>query len=459
MLAPPNPRITIRMAHAKILTRNFMQQKLSHNYMWCLWLAAAITLPDCAAAPPRDAKAPRAGASQPAAGGVLTLDRALRLALSNNPQLQASGARKEAASGRAVQSRAWPNPELELVSDDMPAHRGGFSEAKHMAGINQTIPYPGKKKADREIGDSGAAAAAADWQLYRAELVRKVKIAYCQVQTTERSAVVAADLVKVADAAAAAAAKRNAAGEITLQEQLRAEIQLEQTKTDKISADRETIMARQALVLLLGRPDLCNAQLTGAPTESGESSLLGWAPATWLAGHPAMVAARARRDQAVATLRRAGLEPLPDVQLGLAGGRDEAANENLMALRLTIPLPLFDRNKGKRQEAQAGVQEAEAEIIATEQGLIAGWRAAAARYKAAAQQVSVHRNRILPKSEQALRLVQTGFEEGKFGFIDLLDIQRTTAEASMAYQKKLFELNSALADLEAIAKPGSIFYH
>jgi cobalt-zinc-cadmium efflux system outer membrane protein len=137
----------------------------------------------------------------------------------------------------------------------------------------------------------------------------------------------------------------------------------------------------------------------------------------------------------------------------VAGGRDEAANENLLALRLSIPLPLFDRNKGKRQEAQAGVREADAGIAATEQALLAEWRAAAARYQAAAKQVAAHRDRILPMSEQALRLVQTGFEEGKFGFIDLLDIQRTTAEASMAYQKKLFDLNSARAELEAMAEP------
>ena len=166
-----------------------------------------------------------------------------------------------------------------------------------------------------------------------------------------------------------------------------------------------------------------------------------------------MVAARARRDQAAATSRRAGLEPLPDVKVGVAGGRDEAAEENLMELRFTIPLPLFDRNKGKRQEAQAGVREADAGIAATEQRLLAEWRTAAARYQAAAEQVAAHRDRILPKSEEALRLVQTGFDEGKFGFIDLLDIQRTTAEARLAYQKKLFELNSARAELEALAEP------
>ena len=64
-----------------------------------------------------------------------------------------------------------------------------------------------------------------------------------------------------------------------------------------------------------------------------------------------------------------------------------------------------------------------------------------------------YRERILPKATEALRLVQTGFEQGKFNFIDLVDTQRTTAEARLAYQGKLLELNIAQAELEALLQP------
>jgi cobalt-zinc-cadmium efflux system outer membrane protein len=433
-------------------TRDFMKQKRLSNYLLCLGVVASMALPGGAAEPQRGAKTARPNKNRAAEDDTLSLNRAIRLALDHNPQLQASDARKEAAVGRSVQARAWPNPELEVFSDDIPTRSGGLSQAKNMVGITQVVPYPGKKKADREIGAADAATGAAAWRLNRAELVRDVKIAYGLVQTAEGSAAVADDLVKVAAAAAAAAGKRNAAGEITLQEQLRAEIQLEQTKAEKVDALSQAAVARQEFVRLIGRPDLRDARLRDAPDESGKLSLVNSAPSAILAGHPAMVAARARRDQAVATLRRAGLEPRPDVTVGVAAGRDQAFGENLMALRLSIPLPLFDRSKGKQQEALAGVREAEAGIVATQQELLAAWRTAVARYKAAADQVAAHRERILPKSEEALRLVQTGFEEGKFNFIDYLDIQRTTAEARLAYQKKLFELNSARAELEAMAE-------
>ena len=428
-----------------------MTQKLFLNDLSCLGVVAALLSGHIAAAP-RGAHELRPSEDRQAGGPELSLERALRLALNNNPQLQASVARKEAASGRAVQARAWPNPELELSCEDMPVSHSRGSQSKNMAGITQVLPYPGKKKTDAQIGAADAAAGAAAWRLHRVELVREVKIAYCQVQTAERAGVVASELIEVAATAATAAAKRNLAGEIPLQEQLRAEILLGQIRTEKITAAREAAVARHELARLLGRPDLSAAQLTSSPDESGKLTLVKVDPAALLAGHPAMVAARARRDQAQATLRRAGLEPLPDVKVGVAAGRDEAANENIVAFRLSIPLPLFDRNRGKQQEAQAALREAEADMLATRHDLLAAWHAALASYQAAAAQVALHRENILPKCDQALRLVQSGFDEGKFGVIDLLDIQRTTAEATLAYQKKLFELNSARAELESMAE-------
>ncbi|MEI6605054.1 MAG: TolC family protein [Verrucomicrobiota bacterium] len=429
-----------------------MTQKLFLNYLSCLGVVLVTVLSGHTAAAPRETHESRPGEGRSSDGSSLSLERALRLALNNNAQLQASAARKEAASGRALQARAWPNPELELSCEDMPISRSRGAQSKNMAGISQVLPYPGKKMADAQIGAADAAAGSAAWRLHRVEVVREVKIAYCQVQTAERAAAVASDLIQVAATAAAAASKRNLAGEIPLQEQLRAEILLGQIRTEKITAAREAAVARQELARLLGQPDLSSAQLTSSPDESGKLALSKVDPVALLAGHPAMVAARARRDQAQATLRRAGLEPLPDVKVGVAAGRDEAANENIVAFRLSIPLPLFDRNRGKQQEAQAALREAEADMLATRHDLLAAWHSALASYQAAAAQVALHRENILPKCEQALRLVQSGFDEGKFGVIDLLDIQRTSAEAHLVYHKKLFELNSARAGLEAMAE-------
>ncbi len=388
------------------------------------------------------------------ATNVLTLDGAVRLALENNPELRATSGRMDAAIGRAYQAKLWTNPELTLSAEDWPVSGGGdFSDSKQTIGVAQTIPFPGKKKLDRQIGDSGVRLSEAELSLRRVELVRDVKSAFYQVLGAERLVAVAGELVTVAESLASTARKRVAAGAAADQEQLRAEIPLEQARIELSGFQRELTTARQTLALLLGRPDLTEAPVSGTLAETGSLTLLDQGPEQWLPNHPSVLAVKTSRDRVELELRRAQLEPYPDVRMGVAGGRIGETGQSIIQLGLSVPLPIIDRSKGKQQEAQANVRIAEADQVAVEQRLLRAWGTASKRYRTAVEQVASYRERILPKANEALRLVQSGFEQGKFGFIDLLDTQRTTAEARLAYQEKLLELNIAQAELEALLQP------
>jgi cobalt-zinc-cadmium efflux system outer membrane protein len=207
---------------------------------------------------------------------------------------------------------------------------------------------------------------------------------------------------------------------------------------------------------LLGRADLKDAALSGALAEKPDAGLFDDLAGERLASHPSVRGAQANLDRARLANRRARLEPYPDVKVGVAGGRIGETDESIIQLGFSVPLPILDRGKGRLQEARANVGVAEAELHAVRQQLQREWANALKRCRAAAEQVANYRERILPKATEALRLVQTGFEQGKFGFIDLLDTQRTTAEARLAYQQKLFELNVAQAEIEALQAQDSV---
>ena len=396
-----------------------------------------------------------AGQSDEAPGtNGLTLDAAIRLALENNPELRASGARVDAAVGRAYQAKQWSNPELELSAEDWPVGGGqGFADAKQTIGIAQALPFPGKKSLDRQIGVAGVKLSETELALRRTELVRDVKAGFFRVLASERLVEVSKQLVVVAESSAEAARKRVDAGAAAYQEQLRAEVQLEQARTELAGFERESAAARHGFATLLGRLDLRGATLIGALAERPDTRLLGDPAEEQLAQHPSVSGARANLDRAQLEHRRARLEPYPDVKVGVAGGRIGATDESIIQLGFSLPLPILDRGKGKRQEARANVNIAEAELHAAQQQLHREWANALKRYRTAAEQVANHRERMLPKATEALRLVQTGFEQGKFGFIDLVDTQRMTAEARLAYQQKLLEMNLAQAELEALLQP------
>ena len=399
----------------------------------------------------------RTRAEEPAPPGALsggkaeplTLDRAVQVALADNPELRAAGGRLDAAAGRAAQAGLWSNPELSLRAEDWPTRDGGFSDAKQLIGVDQTVPFPGKKKLDRQIGASAARLTATERNGRRVELVREVKSAFFEVLAAERLVEVAGELVRVAEASAATARKRVAAGAAADQEQLRAEIPLEQARMDLAGFQRDRVTARQTLALRLGRPELIEVPVAGALAETARLALLDHKPEQWLATHPSIVAAKTSRAQAELELRRARLEPYPDVKFGVAGGREGASGGSLMQFGISLPLPFIDRAKGKKQEARANAAIAAADADAMAQRLQNAWGAASQRFRTAAEQVANYRERILPKANAALRLVQTGFEQGKFGFMDLLDTQRTAAEVRLAYQRKLLELNLAQAEIEA----------
>ena len=210
-------------------------------------------------------------------------------------------------------------------------------------------------------------------------------------------------------------------------------------------------MARQALARLVGRPDLSEAPIAGTLAETVGTDLLKRGPEQWLQKHPSMATARLAGDRARLELRRARLEPYPDVTAGVAGGRDGGSDSSIIQFRLSLPLPIIDRSKGKKAEGRANVSIAQANEAGVEQRLLTEWHQARKRLETAMEQTTRYREKILPKAEAALRLVGTGFQEGKFGFIDWLDTQRTAAEARLAFEQKLLELNIAQAELEAFS--------
>jgi outer membrane protein TolC len=362
-----------------------------------------------------------------------------------------------AAAGRANQAGRWSNPELELNAEEWPVGDGrGFADAKQTIGISQTLPFPKKKSLERRMGSAGLKISEAELALRRTELARDVKAAFFNVLVAERLVDVSAELVALAESSAGTARKRVDAGAAPFQEQLRAEVQLEQARTAWMERDQELVTARVWFGTILGRPDLRHVKLIGRLAEMVDPAVTQDLGRISLTNHPSFRAAQANLEEARLAEQRARLEPYPDVRVALAGGRIGETEESIIELGFAVPLPLLDTGKGRRQEAAANSLGAEAELVATRQMLEREWSTALHRYQTALRQVGNYRERILPKAEEALSLVQTGFKEGKFDFIDLLDTQRTTAEVRQAYQERVLEMNVAHAELEALFKPEAV---
>lgn len=400
--------------------------------------------------------------AQPAA---LTLDDAIHTALAKSPRLAAARGSIEATEGLAEQERAWPNPALFYSAEEVP-REGSISDGKNILGVSQTIPFPLKKVYEGRAGRSAVEAARNDYGVSALSLERDVKIAFYRAIAAKQSVAIARELTETARGFAGAARLTVDSGGAPLQEALRAEIELERARADSIAHEREWELAREDLFILIGEAprdadivgdlpaDTALATMRGPARPSAAMDATGSANTTGSArdrgdAHPLLEAAAARVDAADHALRRAKVEPLPDFDLSFGAGRDEA-DVDIIELEAAVSIPLFNFGGGMRREKRAELEIARANLAASQRNLEAGRSAARKTFRAAAEQASAYHDRILPRAEQALDLVRRGFEAGKFGFIDVLDTQRTLSEARLAYVETLLALNSARAEWEAL---------
>ena len=78
------------------------------------------------------------------------------------------------------------------------------------------------------------------------------------------------------------------------------------------------------------------------------------------------------------------------------------------------------------------------------------------RYSNASQQVDQYVNAILPDAQKSLDLVESGYRQGEFGYLDLLTAQRTYFRVSIAYVESLRTYWTSRIHIEGMLLTGGL---
>ena len=111
---------------------------------------------------------------------------------------------------------------------------------------------------------------------------------------------------------------------------------------------------------------------------------------------------------------------------------------------------MFDRNQGNILEALRRTDKARDELAATEIRLDSELAQAYERLSTTRTEAETLQREILPGAQSAYDAATTGFEFGKFNFLDVLDAQRTLLQARSQYLRTLSEAHSAAAEIDRI---------
>lgn len=423
---------------------------------------ASITLAGCGTAPEplpwseiegRDSRfLARSGSPAQAILGKeeLTLADALDLAQALNPQLASERTNIDLATAAIWEARLYPNPSMLLEIEEYRTRDGAsLGRSKRTAGIALPLVVSGRIGKAGSVAQAERDVAALKFVWRRREILSDVKRAYLTLLAARETIELARGSRDLARTLRDVAEERFRAQAVPEMEILKASIAFAKSEIDVRSAERDAAVALKALHVSVGQVDLTKDRFSGELASKFATPGLETLKGQVTSVHPLLEAARKSKEAAELDLELARAERIPDPQLEVTAGRDRE-DFTIIEGGISIPLPLFNRNQARIAKAESRIRQAELDVDAVRNDLVLKLTEAYRTFIAAQDRVEIYRDEILPKAGKARAQTEEGYRLGKFTSLDVLDAQRTLADARLAYAAALSELNLSAVDLEKI---------
>jgi cobalt-zinc-cadmium efflux system outer membrane protein len=386
---------------------------------------------------------PAMAASEPSsAQSFLTLDQAIDLALTSNPELRSTTRAIGIAEGAVQQAGARRNPELSFLTEG--TDRNSRTETTQ---INQAIELGGKRAARIAAAEQERSVATDDVSIKRAALRADVITAYMETLTAQERLILAQASVDLAHRATVITSHRVTAGKISPVEQTRSSVAEAAARLEQTQAQADLALAKRRLATLMASPRSLDQTLQAPDPTFVQLPLL----ADLLARLDATPQLRralstvASRDAQVALERS---QRIPDVTVTVGSQRDRQLGRTQAVFGLSVPLPLFNRNQGNTLSALRRADQARDDVEAERLRVTGDLTDAYQRAEVASMQTTTLRDEVLPAAQNAYEAATTGFELGKFAFTDVLDAQRTLFQTKAQYLRALADRYRSIADVQ-----------
>ncbi len=325
----------------------------------------------------------------------------------------------------------------------------GFESAETTALLSQPLPLGGKPGRRRAVAESDHTLATRDLQSIRLDVAAQATAAFSVVLAAQQRQDLAVKLLEVADDFARVVLARVDAGKISPVELTRAQIEVAQAQVRRARALRQLAATRARLAATWGSTIVDFNRAVGdlpyphsPPPLEELRSMMTQTPDT------IRLEDSIERQRRVVQLERS--LRFPDLAIGFGSRRFEETGLSAWVVGVGVEIPIFDRNQGARKAAEFDLERERRDAEAARVALVAELAVVCERLNAAAEAARTADGEIVPSAMSALTAVETGYREGKFGFIDVIAAQRALFEASTLLLDSLEEYAVARADLERL---------
>lgn len=387
--------------------------------------------------------------------GPLSLRDAVALALLQNPSLAGFSWELRALEARIVQAGRHPNPSASFLMEDIGASKAGssleqFVQPQATIQLGQLIELGGKRAARRGLATANRDLAAWDYEAARIDVLTQVARAFTDVLAAQETVTLTEETARLVEDVRRSVGARVEAGVVSPIEETRASVAVANVKVESSRARRALEGSRSRLALLWGSAGAAFSAVTGdlkaeppaLPPLAEVSARIEQSPelARW-------AAELSHREAAVAMERS---KAVPDISVVAGYRRFTDLDSNAFIIGGSIALPLFDRNKAGIAEARNRLAKAREEQRAARGRVSASLAEAYAALASAHDEVTALRTDVIPGSRQTFGAVTEGYRMGKFGYLDVLDAQRTMIGAGAQYLRALADYYKAVANVERL---------
>jgi len=370
------------------------------------------------------------------------LSEFIRMADANNPTLKQAAAIVRRSEAQAKQAGLYPNPSVGYQGEQI---RGGsFGGGEHGAYVAQSIVLGGKLGLRRNIYEeqkkSDEAAGEAQTDRVRGDVTQ----AFYKTLAAQETVVVRRRLLKLTLDAVETVHQLANVGQADAPDILQSEVEAEQAKVDYANAQRDFLQNFRMLAALAGQSDLAASPLEGAldvvPDIDTEHVV-----ETMIQASPAVKQTQMEIGVAEARLKDARKEAVPDLQLK-AG---EQYNFETVAVQPTkavgpqsfasvgVNLPLWNRNQGAKQAAEADIDRAQQDLQRVKLSLRQQAEPLVQTYLSSKFEAERYRTQLIPRAARAYQLYLQKYQSMAMAYPQVLVSQRTLFQLQASYIQAL----------------------
>ncbi len=282
------------------------------------------------------------------------------------------------------------------------------------------------------------------------DIIAKVKKVFFDVLTAQDKLKLARETVEIAKSLRNISDEKFKAGDVAKIEVLKSEVELSNAKMKAIEAERNKLNSIKKLQTVLGMPDTSLNNLSPISVADTPSLKLEKLEDLLLKNYPALQVQKKIVNLSLLKITEAKRNTIPDIKASIGYKRLSATDDDTIQAGINLPLPLFNRNQGKIDEANALSDKAKDDAIVIRNELLLQLNNAFSLYSSTHEQVRYFVDTIIPLAEESLKISKQGYKHGEFDYLEVLDAQRTLANTRISYLKILNELFSSITEIEKL---------